>query len=283
MELAGIFVPLITPFTADDHVDVDALAGLAHQVIADGASGLVALGTTAEVSALDAGERATVVEVCASVARELHVPLVVGAGGSATAASVRDLAALTRPEITAAMTLVPPFTRPSEAGVVEHFRVLAEASPVPLIVYNVPYRTALSLSAETVLRIADLPRVIGTKHSVGAVDPATVAILGRRPPGFAVMAGDDVLVSPLLALGAAGGILASAHLRTADFVELATAWRKGEADRARALGHDLADLSAKLFAEPNPVVIKAVLHAHGRIATPNVRLPLLPATAVPTV
>ncbi|SDI77043.1 4-hydroxy-tetrahydrodipicolinate synthase [Actinokineospora alba] len=277
MELAGILVPLITPFTADDQVDRDALACLAHEVITDGATGIVALGTTAEVAALDPDERATVIDIVASVARERHVPLIVGAGGSATAASVRALNELT-PDISAALTLVPPFTRPTEQGVIEHFRVLAKASPVPLVIYNVPYRTALTLSAETVLRIAEIPGVIGTKHSVGAIDATTIAIMNHRPDGFAVLAGDDVLAGPLLALGAEGGILASAHVRTAAYADLVDAWAKGDLDRARALGHRLADLSAALFAEPNPAVIKAVLHDQGRIATPAVRLPHLPAS-----
>jgi 4-hydroxy-tetrahydrodipicolinate synthase len=104
-----------------------------------------------------------------------------------------------------------------------------------------------------------------------------VALLADPPPGFAVLAGDDLLVSPLLALGAHGAILASAHLATARFAELVDAWHTGDAVRARRLGHRLAGLSAALFAEPNPTVIKAVLHAHGRIATPAVRPPLLPA------
>ncbi|MBC6449881.1 4-hydroxy-tetrahydrodipicolinate synthase [Actinokineospora xionganensis] len=277
MNLTGIFVPLITPFTADDQVDRRSLAALAHEVLTDGATGLVALGTTAEVATLDPQERATVIEICAEVARERHVPLIIGAGGNATAAAVRALNEL--PEAAAALTLVPPFTRPSEEGVVEHFRVLAKNSPVPLIVYNVPYRTALTLSAETVLRIAEIPGIIGTKHSVGALDAATIAILAHRPAGFAVLAGDDVLAGPLLALGAEGGILASAHVRTAAHVELVDAWAKGDVERARVLGHRLADLSAALFAEPNPAVIKAVLHDQGRIATPAVRLPLLPASA----
>lgn len=277
MELSGILVPLITPLTAEDRVDRDSLAALAHEILADGAAGLVALGTTAEVATLDPDERATVIDVCASVAREHHIPLIVGAGNNATAASVRALTEL--PEIAAALTLVPPFTRPSEQGVIEHFRVLAKSSPVPLIVYNVPYRTGLTLSAETVLRLAEIPGIIGTKHNVGTLDAATIAILVHRPKGFAVLAGDDVLASPLFALGAEGGILASAHVRTAAYAELAAAWAKGDIERARALGHRLADLSAALFAEPNPAVIKAVLHDQGRIATPAVRLPHLPASA----
>jgi 4-hydroxy-tetrahydrodipicolinate synthase len=122
-----------------------------------------------------------------------------------------------------------------------------------------------------------VPGIIGVKHAVGAVDDVTVMMMAGRPAGFAVLAGDDMFASPLLALGAAGGILASAHLRTADFADLIAAWQAGRAAQARALGHRLAPLSAALFAEPNPAVIKGVLHAQGRIPSPAVRLPLLPA------
>ncbi|SDC12928.1 dihydrodipicolinate synthase family protein [Actinokineospora iranica] len=278
---SGVLVPLVTPFTPDDRVDRDAVARLAHEALTDGAAGLVALGTTAEAATLDTAERAAVLDVCRSVAREHNAPLVVGAGSNDTAATARALAALPS-DIAAALVVVPPFTRPSVDGVVAHFRALGAASPVPLVVYNVPYRTGLTLDAGTVLRVAALPGVAATKHSVGAVDPDTVALLARRPAGFGVYAGDDILASPLLALGADGGILASAHVHTGRFADLVSAWHNGEVDRARAIGHRLAALSAALFAEPNPVVVKAVLHAQSRIGTPAVRLPLLPASPAAT-
>ena len=110
------------------------------------------------------------------------------------------------------------------------------------------------------------------------IDTETIAFLADLPPEFAVLGGDDVFISPLLALGAHGAILASAHIATAEFADLVTAWRAGNVDQARVLGHRLAPLSAALFAEPNPSVVKAVLHAHGRIPTPAVRPPLLAAT-----
>jgi 4-hydroxy-tetrahydrodipicolinate synthase len=172
---------------------------------------------------------------------------------------------------------VPYYTRPSEEGVVAHFTRLAAGSPVPLIVYNIPYRTGRVLSAETLLRLARVPGIAGVKHAVGAVDQDTVLLLAGKPADFAVLAGDDMFASPLLALGAAGGILASAHLRTAEFAAMIAAWQAGRAAQARELGHQLAPLSAALFAEPNPSVIKGVLHARGLIPSPAVRLPLLPA------
>ena len=117
----------------------------------------------------------------------------------------------------------------------------------------------------------------GIKLAVGGIDTDTIELMADPPPGFAVLGGDDAVISPLLALGAAGGILASAHVATRQFAELAAAWRDGDAGRARALGHRLAALSIALFAEPNPTVVKGVLHAQGRIPTPAVRLPLLSA------
>ncbi|GAB3889542.1 hypothetical protein GCM10027612_32080 [Microbispora bryophytorum subsp. camponoti] len=173
---------------------------------------------------------------------------------------------------------VPAFVRPSEAGVLAHFTALAEQTPVPLVVYNIPYRTGQSVGAATLRRLGELPMVAGVKHAVGGVDLDTVALLADPPEGFAVLAGDDPFLSALLALGASGGILASAHLRTGEFAELFRAWRAGEVEHARALGHRLSLMSAAMFAEPNPTVLKGVLHAQGRIPTADVRLPLVPAS-----
>ncbi|MFI5608684.1 dihydrodipicolinate synthase family protein [Amycolatopsis sp. NPDC051903] len=269
MELHGILVPLITPFDEGGRVAVDALEKLAHEVLEDGATGLVALGTTGEPGSLDAVEKELVVEVCAGVCREHDAALVVGAADPAELEP--------RPEITAALVPVPPFTRPGEAGVRAHFERLAATTPVPIVVYHVPYRTAQPLSAHTLRELGKLPRIVGVKLATGAVDHDAVDLLGDCPPDFAVLAGDDVVAGPLMALGARGGILASAHLDTKDFVALADAWARGDVAQARERGAALAKLSAAAFAEPNPTVLKGALHALGRIPAPDVRLPLLPA------
>ena len=277
--LHGIFVPLVTPFAADGTVARQALEALAHSVLDGGAAGLAALGTTAEAAALDAAERRTVVQVAAAVCRERGAALLVGVGGSDTRSCGEALLALGKdtPQAAAAMVTVPAFSRPGEAGVIAHFRRLAELSPVPLVIYHIPYRTGQPLSAAALLELAAVPGVAGVKYAVGGIDQDTVELLGAAPEGFAVLAGDDVFLSPLLALGAAGGILASAHLATGRFVELAVAWQAGDTARARPLGHTLAALARACFTAPNPAVVKGVLHAQGRIPTPDVRLPLLPA------
>ncbi|MEU1144436.1 4-hydroxy-tetrahydrodipicolinate synthase family protein [Streptomyces sp. NPDC005863] len=274
----GIHVPLITPFTAAGGVAHSALEGLARRVLDAGAAGIVALGTTAEAATLSPEERREVVDACARVCAERGAWLTVGAGSNDTRASEAALTELGRgPAPSAALVTVPSFTRPSQEGVIAHFRRLAEVSPVPLVVYDIPYRTALPLSAATLRTLGTIPGVVAVKYAPGGIGQETVALMADLPPDFTVLAGDDLLVSPLLAMGATGAILATAHLATSHFVALDAAWRTGDVTRARRLGHALARLSATCFTEPNPTVIKAVLHARGLIPTPDVRLPLLPA------
>jgi 4-hydroxy-tetrahydrodipicolinate synthase len=276
--LRGLYVPLITPFTDEGDLALDVLEKLARDVIDSGAAGLVALGTTGEPATLTVAERHAVVEVCARVCRAHGAMLIVGAGSNDTAGTGRALRELAAwPEVAAALTVVPYYTRPSEAGILAHFTVLAASSPVPLIVYNVPHRTGSVLRGQTLLQLARIPGIIGIKQAVGAIDHDTITLMAGRPDDFAVLGGDDVFVSPLLALGADGGILASAHVCTGEFARLIAAWHSGRAEQARELGHRLVPLAAALFAEPNPAVIKGALHAQGEIPSPAVRLPLLPA------
>ncbi|MGW3246943.1 dihydrodipicolinate synthase family protein [Streptomyces sp. NPDC001070] len=261
----GIHVPLITPFDEAGRVDAGALVRLAHEMADGGAAGLVALGTTAEAATLDEEEKAAVRATVGRVCRERGLRYTVGAGGPDTRKAVEELRTLDA-GADAALVSAPSYVRPSQDGVVAHFEALAAVSAVPLIVYNVPYRTGLALTADTVRRIAAIDGVQGFKHAVGGIDQDTVLLVKDVP----LYAGDDVFAPALLALGAEGAIAASAHLATDLWVKLA---RLHDPE----LGHALARLAAACFAEPNPTVIKAVLHAQGRIPTPAVRLPLLPA------
>jgi 4-hydroxy-tetrahydrodipicolinate synthase len=277
-QFTGLFVPLVTPFTDGGDLDSRALEDLAHRIIDAGAAGLVALGTTAETPTLTQPERAAILDICARVCRDRAAPLIAGAGSNDTrqsAAALSELAAW--PEISGALVVVPYYNRPGEDGVVAHFRALAPDSPVPLIIYNIPYRTGQPVSWRAMGQLARLPGVAGVKHAAGSVDRDTVAMMAEAPSGFAVLAGDDLYAPALLALGAAGAIMASANVCTAEFAALVTAWRADDATAARPLGHRLAGLAETLFAEPNPTVIKGVLHRQGHIANPAVRLPLLPA------
>ncbi|TWD84139.1 4-hydroxy-tetrahydrodipicolinate synthase [Kribbella amoyensis] len=268
MTLTGLYVPLITPFDDNDKVALDALEKLAVDTLTAGAAGLVALGTTAEPSSLSEAERRTVLDVVAGVCHAQNAQLIVGANTPDALAKLTDRTA-------AALTLVPPFVRPGERGVVAYFEHLAAVSPVPLVAYHVPYRTGQSLSAATIRRLAAIRAVVGIKYAAGGIDEDTVDLMAEQPADFAVLGGDDPFIAPLLALGATGGILASALVAPAEFAALLDAYREGDLGTARPLGHKLAKLSRALFAAPNPTVIKAVLHACGTIPTPAVRLPLV--------
>ncbi|MEV6104229.1 4-hydroxy-tetrahydrodipicolinate synthase [Streptomyces sp. NPDC051940] len=277
--LTGLFVPLVTPFTDDLRLAPDALAALADEALSGGAAGLVALGTTAEAATLTSEEKRAVVRICSAACQAHGAPLIVGVGTNDTAAaigSLRELAA--RGDVAAALVPAPPYTRPGEAGTLAHFTALAEHGGLPLVVYDIPYRTGQPLTTGTLHALGQLPEVVGVKYATGAIDAAAMELVGSPPPGFSVLGGDDAVISPLLAAGAHGAILASANVRTADFAELISLWRRDAAGPARRLGAELARLSAALFAEPNPTVIKGVLHAQGRIPSPAVRLPLLAAS-----
>jgi 4-hydroxy-tetrahydrodipicolinate synthase len=219
MSLTGLFVPLVTPFTAADDIASDALEALAHAVLDGGAAGIVALGTTAEPATLTSAERRRVVDICAGVCVERGAPLIVGAGSNSTAGAV-DLLADLDPRAAAALAVVP---------------------------YD-----------------------------------ATVAFMSSLPADIAVLGGDDLYAGPLLALGASGAILACANVATRAYADLVNAWRDGPLVQARQLGNRLVPLARALFAEPNPVVIKAVLAAHGRIPSAHVRLPLLASSPAAT-
>lgn len=281
MALTGLFVPLVTPFTDQGELAGAALEALARSTLDQGATGLVALGTTAEAANLTAQERRTVVDVCAEVCGERGAPLVVGTGSNSTAASI-DAMSDVDARAAAALVVVPYYSRPSEEGVVEHFRRLAAACPVPVLVYHVPYRTGRSLAASTLARLARIPNVVGFKHAVGGIDDDTVAFLGASAARTSVLAGDDLHAAPMLALGASGAIMASANVATRAYADLVEAWRAGPTDRARRLHDGLVPLTRALFVEPNPVVVKAVLAHRGQLPSPYVRLPLLASSAAAT-
>jgi 4-hydroxy-tetrahydrodipicolinate synthase len=279
VQLRGIYVPLITPFDASGDVALDAVDRLVQEYLDAGAAGIVALGTTGESSALDAEEKRAVIDACARVCAERDAQLIVGAGTNNTSGTIAAVQALgdTR-GVVAALVVVPYYVRPSEAGIVAHFEAVADASPVPLVLYNVPQRTGRTLGAQGVLRLAAHPAVAGIKQAVGAVDADSLEILAGAPRDFAFLAGDDPFIYPAVLMGAAGAIAASAHVCTERFVAMVECGLAGKLDDGRAHAEALLPVVQACFAEPNPSVFKAVLHAQGRIPTPDVRLPLLAAS-----
>jgi 4-hydroxy-tetrahydrodipicolinate synthase len=280
---AGVLVPLVTPFDEGDAVDLVALRGLAVDALDSGASGVVALATTGEPTSLDEEEREAVVAVCADVCAERNGVLLVGAGTNDTRSTIlRHEALAAVPGVAASLAVVPYYVRPSEAAIVRHFQVVAERSPVPLIAYNIPYRTGRGLGADSLIELAATDNVAGVKQAVGCIDADTLRVLAATRDRFAVLGGDDAYLFPLMLMGAAGAIAASANLCTARFAAMIECGRRGDVDGGRGHAEALLPLVQALFAEPSPAVIKALLHAQGRIPTAAVRMPLAAATPAAT-
>jgi 4-hydroxy-tetrahydrodipicolinate synthase len=276
----GLLAPVVTPFAADGTVDLAALERLAGELLDAGATGLIALSTTAEPTSLDTAERREVVAACARVAADRGKALVVGAGTNDTQTTIARHEALADvPGCVASLAVVPYYVRPTEAAIVAHFQAVAERSPVPLITYNVPYRTGRGLGAPALLELAATDNVCGLKQAVGALDADTLALLAARPDDFSVLGGDDAFLLPTVLMGGAGAISAASHLATERFVAMLADGAAGRVAAGRAHAEALLGLVLALFTEPSPAVIKALLHAEGRIPTSDVRMPLSPASA----
>lgn len=283
VNLRGVWVPLVTPFAADGSVDADAIKRLCNEYIDAGVAGIVALGTTGESPALDRDEKRLVIDTCAAVCAARGSALMVGTGTNSTRTTVSatnalgDIAA-----VNSALVVVPYYVRPSEAAIVEHFKTVAAASPVPIVLYNIPYRTGRGLGAASVLELANTPNIAGIKQSVGSLDADTLEILRDAPEGFAVLCGEDPYIAPMLLMGAQGAIAAAAHVSTDRFVAMVDCALHGKVEDSRRHAEALLEVVSAGFAEPNPAVWKAALHAQGRIATADLRAPMAGASRAAT-
>src|SRR5256714_7641865 len=220
-QLRGVYVPLVTPFGEDGSIDFASLQRLATDSLDAGATGLVALATTGEVTSLTDAERADVVGALSEVSADRGTPLIVGAATNDTATTLaRHIALEGVPAVIASLAVVPYYVRPSESAIVAHFEFVAERSPVPLVVYNIPYRTGRGLGAPALLELAAVPAVAGLKQAVGSLDADTLTVLANAPADFAVLGGDDAFLAPIVPAGGDGAIAASAHLCTDRFVAL---------------------------------------------------------------
>jgi 4-hydroxy-tetrahydrodipicolinate synthase len=279
-QLRGVYVPLVTPFDEEDSIDFTSLQRLANESLDAGATGLVALATTGEVTSLTDVERDDVVRTLSEVCADRGAPLIVGAATNNTAVTVARHEALADvPAVIASLAVVPYYVRPSESAIVRHFEFVADRSPVPLVVYNIPYRTGRGLGADALLELAAMPNLAGMKQAVGSLDADTLTLLANVPDGFAVLGGDDAFLAPLVLMGGDGAVAASAHLCTDRFVAMIDAALAGDAARTRPHAEALLPLVQALFAEPSPAVLKAILREEGRIATANVRMPLSEASS----
>ncbi len=269
--LSGIWVPLVTPFL-HGAVDHAALTQLVQHLRPSGIAGLVVCGSTGEAAALDETEQLAVLDTVLLAAGDM--PVVMGLSGyhlPKTLAWVRQLA--TRP---LAGLLVPPphYIRPAQAGVLQWFHAIADATALPVIVYDIPYRTGVSLARDTLLQLASHPRIRAIKDCGGDATKTQALIADGR---LQVLAGEDVQIFSTVALGGTGAIAASAHVLSAQFVQVVQLVQQGALERARVLWQPLLPMIEALFAEPNPGPLKALL-AHQGWMQNELRTPMTVAT-----
>jgi 4-hydroxy-tetrahydrodipicolinate synthase len=270
-KISGLWLPLITPFK-DDAVDFSSYERLIEHYLARGVDGLFPLGTTGESPALGEAETDELVErTVAKVAG--RVPVFVGVGGNVTHKVEKALRRLERFAFEGIVSVCPYYNRPSQDGLIAHFRAIAAATDRDVVIYNIPYRTAVNLLNDSLLELAEVANIVGVKDSSGSV-AQSLELLARKPTDFSVLTGEDALYFTMMANGADGGILAASHVLTERFIEVGRRFAVNDLAGARAAWAPLAAFVPLLFAEANPMPIKYLLWRQGLIASPECRLPL---------
>jgi 4-hydroxy-tetrahydrodipicolinate synthase len=275
-KLSGYAPALPTPFDDDDSADVDAFEELCDLQIRHGATALVVGGTTGEAPTLSDAEHGKLVRIAVAIARH-RVPVIAGAGANATAHAIELTKDAEGNGADAVLSVVPYYNKPTQEGIVAHYRAIAAATGLPVILYDVPSRTARGLADETVLRLAEVPRIIGLKDAAGDITrPARLR--PRLGPEFRLLSGDDALAPAYFAQGGDGCISVTSNLAPGLCRDMFLAVRQGQSARVRRLTGPVTQLSAALFCETNPVPLKYALSRLGLMSA-RVRLPLVELSA----
>ena len=275
-KVKGTGVALVTPFNNDKSVDYKGLENLLNHVINGGVDFLVLMGTTGESTTLSKTERIEVVDFCKKI-NNGRLPIVLGIGGNNTMQVVADIKAANLENIAAILSVSPSYNKPSQEGIYQHYKMISESSPLPIIVYNVPGRTSSNISAATTVRLAtDFKNIVGVKEASGDMDQI-MKILKNKPADFVVLSGDDGLTLPMIHMGAEGVISVIGQSHPKDFSDMVSFGLSEHNKLANQIHYKLYDFYGPLYAEGNPVGVKACLEMLG-ICKAVVRLPLVEAS-----
>ena len=275
---SGLWLPLVTPF-CDGALDEASLSRLVRHYAGEPIDGLILGATTGEGLTLDDEEIERLVAISAAELAKAsrRMPLFLGLSGSDTRKMVKTLERTASWPLGGYLIACPYYTRPSQEGMVRHFSALADGTMRPIVIYNIPYRTGVNLGNAAMLELAGRANIVGVKDC--SADMAqSFDLLRRKPPGFAVLTGEDAFYHPMLTQGAEGGIIASAHIETRAFAVVRNLLMAGDGTGALAAWHQLCDLPRLLFAEPTPAPIKHWLWRAGLIGSAEVRLPMTPVS-----
>jgi 4-hydroxy-tetrahydrodipicolinate synthase len=274
--IQGSLVAIVTPMHPDGSLDYDGLRKLIDWHVAEGTDGIVIVGTTGESPTVSVEEHCELVKVAVEHTAR-RIPVIAGTGGNSTTEAIELTRYAKEVGADASLQVVPYYNRPTQEGMHRHFKAIAEAVDLPVILYNVPGRTVADMANETVARLAQVPGIVGIKDATGNVGRGT-DLLRQVPESFAIYSGDDASAMALMFCGAKGNISVTANVAPRDMHELCMAAIKGDVAKAVQINNRLIPLHNKLFVEPNPVPVKWALTEMGRIPS-GIRLPLAPLAA----
>ncbi|NNH27334.1 4-hydroxy-tetrahydrodipicolinate synthase [Acinetobacter terrestris] len=272
--IQGSIVAIVTPMFEDGSVDWKGLEKLVEWHIAQGTNSIVAVGTTGEASTLSMAEHTKVIAEIIRVANK-RIPVIAGTGANSTHEAIELTKEAKELGADAALLVTPYYNKPTQEGLYQHYKAIAEAVDLPQILYNVPGRTGVDMLNETVIRLADIPQIIGIKDATGDVPRGQELIQGLDGKAMTVYSGDDATAYQLMGFGAQGNISVTANVAPKEMSQVCAAAIAGDADRAEALNNEVANLHNILFCESNPIPVKWALHEMGLIGT-GIRLPLTP-------
>jgi len=280
--IKGSIVAIVTPMQEDGSLDLAAFRALIDFHIAEGTDGIVVVGTTGESPTVDVEEHELLIAEAVKQAAK-RVPIIAGTGANSTREAIELAAFAKTVGADASLTVVPYYNKPTQEGLYQHFKAIAEAVDMPHLLYNVPGRTGADMSNDTVLRLAQIPNIVGIKDATGGIERGS-DLLARAPRNFAVYSGDDASTLALMLLGAVGTISVTANVAPRLMHEMCMAALAGEVDKAREINFRLLGLHRHLFIEANPIPVKWAVARMGKMKN-VLRLPLTPlsAAAQPTV
>jgi 4-hydroxy-tetrahydrodipicolinate synthase len=274
--ITGSLVALVTPMLPDGSLDLPTFRALIDWHIGQGTDGLVIVGTTGESPTVNTEEHCLLIRVAVEQAAG-RVPVIAGTGANSTSEAIELTECAKKAGATAGLSVAPYYNKPTQEGLYRHFKAIAEAVELPMVLYNVPGRTASDIGNDTVLRLAGVPGIIGIKDATGNIERGS-DLIKRAPTDFAVYSGDDASGMVLMLLGGKGVISVTANVAPALMHEMSVAAMAGNLGRAREINYQLLGLHQKLFVEANPIPVKWALAEMGRIQ-PGIRLPLVPLSA----
>lgn len=275
--LKGSLVAIVTPMHDDGGLDLERLRALIDFHVAEGTDGIVVVGTTGESPTVNYDEHCQLIRVTVEQVAG-RVPVIAGTGANSTSEAIELTRCAKEAGASACLLVTPYYNKPTQEGLYRHFKAVAEAVDIPQILYNVPGRTACDLSNDTVLRLAQIPNIIGIKDATGNLERGTDLIL-RAPGDFALYSGDDASALAFMLLGGHGVISVTANAAPRKMHEMCVAAFRGDLATARAINAKLFGLHQKLFVEANPIPVKWVMARMGHIGD-GIRLPLTPLSAV---